>query len=300
MAGCAASHNQLVAASGVGRSSTDRAEALIAHVHTCSQALKPPPNRRWHALQNGLQLNPQYKLPKMRYKGGTPPPQVIQIEGSSSSSTAQGLDQQQERPGSSSGGSGGGKRLIAEVPPKGGSEEQPAFALLASKRQQRQQQQQQQQQPQPLTGSAGAAAQQHAAPPPATQLQQQRLQPQIEYRGKPASAVTITLPLPAAVAAAVRRAPASARAAACAETVRVQVPGCQALEVQLPFAVSAAGGCAELAPTATGGDSLVLTLPYRPFGSVLEELRQAAMAADGQRSGGSGAPAADNDLSELD
>jgi hypothetical protein len=79
--------------------------------------------------------------------------------------------------------------------------------------------------------------------------------------------------------------------------VRVQVPGCQLLEVHLPFAVSAAGGCAELAPAAKGGDSLVLTLPYRPFTSVLEELRQAAAAADGQLSG---APVADSDFSELD
>ena len=262
-----------------------------------SSALTPSLNC-WPCLQNGLRLNPQYKLPKMRYKGGTPPPHVIRLEGGDSSSTSSGSTAQlleQKQPGSSSGGSGGGKRLIAEVPLEGTSAGQPAFALLANKRQQRQRQ------PPPLsTGIAEAAAAQQAAQPAAAQSQQQRLQPQIEYAGTPASAVTITLPLPAAAAAAVRRAPASARAAVCAEIVRVQVPGCQPLEVQLPFAVSAAGGSAELVPAAKGGDSLVLTLPYRPFDSVLTELRQAAAAADGPRGGGSGAPVADGDLSDLD
>ena len=211
---------------------------------------------------------------------------------------------QQQLAGIGSSSSAGGKRLIAEVPPAGETAEQPAFALLANKRQQRQHQQQQ-----PAAaaaaaalpgaaeaaGAAGTATQQQQAAPleAAPYLQQHKLQAQMEYSGKPATAVIITLPLPAAAAVAVRRAPACARAAVSAETVRVQVPGCQPIEVQLPFAVSAAGGSAELAPApgGKGGDSLVLTLPYRPFSSVVEELRQAAVAADGQ--GGS-------DLSELD
>lgn len=252
-----------------------------------------PPAFTVPALQCDLELDPQYKLPKMRYKGDAPPPQRIRAEGGGSASSSGGglvTPQQQQKQQQSGGSSSSTKPLIAEVGPDG--EEAPAFALLASKRQQRQQQaaaagrkpaQAAQQQPSAGPGSsigaAGAQQQQGQTPTAVTE----QLQPQIEYIGMPVTAVDITLPLPAAVAAAAQQDPAAISAAVCTETVRVQVPGCQAVEVRLPFAVSAAGGSAELhaADAATSGSSLVLRLPYQPFSSVLEELQQAAGAVEG-------------------
>ncbi|EFN57014.1 hypothetical protein CHLNCDRAFT_143682 [Chlorella variabilis] len=260
------------------------------------------------AQMTGQELNPQYKLPKMRYKGDAPPPQRIRLEGD-----AAARQQQQQRPGSAG---GPGKRLIAEVPAEG---EEPSFALLASKRQQRQRRPEQAavaatnpiaQATEPAVPQGGIAdgPEQQVAQPAARPAQQQQgppeqLHPLIEYRGKPATCVAITVPLPAAAAAAAQRDPGAIGASVCAEVVRVQAPGCQPLEVQLPFAVSAAGATAEVTLAAApagkdkAGSSLVLTLPYRPFSSVLDELRQAASAADGAMQHSS---PGSNSLSQLD
>lgn len=277
--------------------------------------------------QVGLELDPQYKLPKMRYKGGTPPPQFIRMQGGPGGGAAGGSSGGGSGAGPAAGGAasaaeapavgqaGAGSRgstaanskpLIAEVGSDG--EEPPAFALLASKRQARQRQapvQAQQQQP---TADA-PQAQRDSGLQPSTEQQPAapvQLLPQIEYVGKPATEVCIRLQLPAAAAAAAQQDLETISTAVCAETVRVEAPGCAPLEVRLPFAVSAAGGSAELRPTAgsisRGGSSdggkasgsggsgaqLVLRLPYHPFSSVLEELRQAAGAAEGQPSGGGG------------
>lgn len=257
-------------------------------------------------VQTGLELDPQYRLPKMRYKGqGGPPPQYIrvapEVAAGAASTTADsggaGNDGGHTTLGAGEGRAGGDRvPLIKEVRAAGEDEDgTPSFALLASKRQQRQ--------------SAAAAAlrtkQQPLAPAPAAaadsgqQPRQQegqqgqgeglpQLQPRIEYQGKPATAVCISVSLPPAAAVTAVRHPASMQASVCAEVVRLRVPGCQPLEVQLPFAVTAAGGSAELAPDGKGsgaGASLLLRLPYRPFSNVLAELREAATAAEGQGSG---------------
>lgn len=307
------------------------------HVHAVA-FLNPPlhlPVLAWSGLavlQTGLELDLQYRLPKMRYKGGDSPlPQMIRVDPSLLSSG-------DGRAGSNEGG-GASKPLIAEVPAQPpqaerGEEGTPAFALLAGKRQQRQQaagaaaalQQKQRQVVSGAAGPAAAGAAAEASSPapsggqvaasPAASVEQQgqaqaqgqlpQLQPRIEYVGKPATAVSITIPLPPAAAAAAASDPHSLRTTVCAEAVQVQAPGCEVLEMRLPFAVSAGAGRAELAPagdspssspapTPAGksstsvGMALRLHLPYRPFSSVLEELRQAqaAAAADGQRQGGS-------------
>lgn len=127
--------------------------------------------------------------------------------------------------------------------------------------------------------------------------QRHQLQAQVEYEGKPATAVCITVPLPPAAAATARHHPRSVQASVCAERVAVALPGCRPLEVQLPFAVGAAGGSAELRqdpPGVGGSSSLVLRLPYRPIASLLQVLRQAAPAAEG------GADGSSNSLMDLD
>ena len=269
----------------------------------------PPPNHST-CLQVGLELDPQYKLPKMRYKGGTPLPQFIRVRGQGGSSSSNGggsvgpaaggaadaadaAAASQAGAGGSSNAGGSSKPLIAEVGSDG--EEPPAFALMASKRQARQRQAAPQRQQAPAP--AAAPQQQESRPQPAAEQQSAwpaQLQPQIEYVGRPATEVCIRLQLPTAAAAAAQQDPDAISTAICAEAVRVQAPGCAPLELRLPFAVSAAGGTAELQAAAGGGGSgkggsqLVLRLPYRPFSSVLEELRQAAGAAEGQPgSGGS-------------
>lgn len=269
-------------------------------------------------LQVGLELDPQYKLPKMRYKGGTPPPQFIRLQGQPGSSgsggsagpaaaageagPAVGAAGQAGAGGSSS--TAGSKPLIAEV--GSDEEEPPAFALLASKRQARQRQAVVVRQQAPAAAAA-PQSQQESAPQSVQQSAEQspagpvQLQPQmIEYVGKPATEVCVRVQLPASVAAAVQQDPEAISTGVCAETVRVEAPGCAPLEVRLPFAVSAVGGSAEVQAAAAGGCSsgsgssesgssgaqLVLRLPYRPFSSVLDELRQAAGAAEGHPSGG--------------
>ena len=305
---------QMVGGVGQGQAATrfHTIDPMPAPVQRCSDLLLRP-CQQWplHApleLQTGQELNPQYKLPKMRYKGDAPPPQRIRLEGD-----AAARQQQQQRPGSAG---GPGKRLIAEVPAEG---EEPSFALLASKRQQRQRRPEQAavaaanpiaQATEPAVPQGGIAdgPEQQVAQPAARPAQQQQgppeqLHPLIEYRGKPATCVAITVPLPAAAAAAAQRDPGAIGASVCAEVVRVQAPGCQPLEVQLPFAVSAAGATAEVTLAAApagkdkAGSSLVLTLPYRPFSSVLDELRQAASAADGAMQHSS---PGSNSLSQLD
>ena len=241
-------------------------------------------------MQCKLPLDPQYKLPKMKYKGsGSPPPLVIDDDplrgpsvGAAGFGVQGGLQQQQQRP-----------PLIAEVAPPGG--EAPAFALLATKRQRRQLQQKQQQ---AAATSAAAAVQQEdsaaAAAPgtPGAHQQAQQLQARVEFVGKPATSARVTVFLPQAVAAAARRGLAGSSGgggelsvAVCAERGTVAAPGCTPLELVLPFAVAAEGGRAELAAS---GDALVLTLSYRPFASVLRELQQEKAEAAAAAQGGSG------------
>ncbi|KAL4856090.1 PIH1 domain-containing protein 1 [Chlorella vulgaris] len=242
----------------------------------------------------GLELSPQYKLPKMRYKGEMPPPPArIRPQGGPGAL-------RQQHAGSAGGGSGSSKRLITEVSPA--ADEAPSFALLASKRQQRLQQEAVQPavaMPQSAGGDGGAAV--TAASQQAVQKEQreqdgqlEKLHAQVHYRGSPVDFVAIAVPLPAAALAAAQHEANAISTSVCADTVRVQAPGCQPLKVKLPFAVSAAGGTAEVVVGGDTAGSLMLMLPYRPFSSVLEELGQAAGAADGHSSPKSSC------LSELD
>lgn len=273
--------------------------------------------------QTGLELDPQYRLPKMRYKGQDgPPPQFIRVAPEVAAGAAPqaadgagiGSGEQADAGAVGRTASGSSAPLIKEVPP-GGEEEDgaPAFALLASKRQQRQTtaaDAQRTKQPPlaPPQAAAGAAAGGPDQQPRQQEGQQgqgellSQLQPRIEYLGKPATAVCISVPLPPAVAVTAARQPASVQASVCAEVVRLRVPGCQPLEVQLPFAVDAAGASAELAADGKSGGagaSLLLRLPYRPYGSVLAELRGAAAAAAGQ-AGAAAKSAVAGGLMELD
>lgn len=246
---------------------------LLAASRTVSRrslttVLSPPT-----AVQLGMELDPQYRLPKMRYKGELPPPPArIQMSG-------QVQDGRLRRPS---------KPVIAEVPKES---RKPAFALLASKRQRAKV---------PAAAAPPAAAPKGGGQPACTAEQQtaqgtseqeqqggqqlETLRPQVSFVGRPATAVTITVPLPAAVAVTSLRHARSVSCSVCAETVHVRAPGCQPLSVKLPFAVSAEGGTAEVEQGSGGGASLVLALPYRPYGSVLEELQEAARAAEGPAS----------------
>lgn len=241
----------------------------------------------------------------MRYKGqGGPPPQFIRVAPEVAADAAVpaadsgpvGIGGDYAAGGVGGGSaSAGGAPLIKEVLPGGEEDGTPAFALLASKRQQRQTvtaaaQRTKQQSGTPSQAEPAAAAEPEGRLRPQEGQQGQgdglpQLQPRIEYQGKPATAVCISVPLPPAAAVTARRQPASVQASVCAQVVRLRVPGCQPLEVQLPFAVNAAGASAELAAEGKGGAagaSLLLRLPYRPFSSVLAELRGAAAAAEGR------------------
>ncbi len=259
----------------------------------------------------------------MRYKGQDgPPPQFIRVAPEVAAGAA---PQIADSAGIGSGGEhaaagavgrtagGSSAPLIKEVPP-GGEEEDgaPAFALLASKRQQRQStaaaaQRTKQPPLAPPQAATGAAAEPDQQPRQQDGQQGQgellsQLLPRIEYLGKPATAVCISVPLPPSAAVTAARQPASVQASVCAEVVRLRVPGCQPLEVQLPFAVNAAGASAELAADGKSGGagaSLLLRLPYRPYGSVLAELQGAAAAAAGQ-AGAAAKSAVAGGLMELD
>lgn len=207
----------------------------------------------------------------MRYKGDAPQPQYVRLDRSQQAQQAQ-------------------RQLVSEVEPPGG--EAPAFPLLAagSKRPgaagAARPAAPAAQQAAAAPGRAGAAGQ-PAAPPAvpsraaaaepcaapaalAVGKQQQLLQHNVEYLGRPVDAVQVTVRLPdGAAAAAAGRGLAEAAVEVAGHSVYITAPGWPALAVELPFAVAAAGGTAQLAP---GGRELLLTLPYRPFRAVYEEV----------------------------
>ncbi|GAB4815474.1 hypothetical protein N2152v2_002520 [Parachlorella kessleri] len=190
----------------------------------------------WAQQKNGLQLDPQYKLPKMRYKGDAPPPQYIRPDA------AQQAQQGQQQ-----------RKLIAEVDLP---DDRPAFALRAAgskraagretaaglivpqaaagghpKGEQQAGQQERFQQveasgpairgAQSTPASAGHAAG-TATDTPArasvvaqTSLAQraEQLQHSVEYLGRPAEAAQLTVHLPAQAAAQVQQSMPSTSAA---------------------------------------------------------------------------------------
>eukprot|EP00887_Chlorella_sp_A99_P003490 scaffold7.g3490.t1 len=201
----------------------------------------------WAESKHNLQLDPQYKLPKMRYKGDAPPPQLLRPDATA----RQGAGQQ------------AGQQLIAEVEAPGTcAAEGPALALPVNRAAARAVAKAV---PAPAAGAASAPV------PPAgpaageggkgdgegggSAVQLPALEHSLEFHGRPVEAVSLRV---------------------AGEEVVLAVPGCQPLAVRLPLAASARGGTAELA---ADGRELEVRLPYLPLAAAVA----AARAAQGQQ-----------------
>jgi hypothetical protein len=280
-------------------------------------------------LQNSMQLDPHFKLPKMRYKGDTPLPQFIRQDPAQQAQQAKQLISEVEddspafpllaggskRPtqrkaegsrDSSSPSAAAGAVAAPAIPPAtaapsssaagaagataaGAAKSRPPKTLGSAA--------------EPQSGVHGTAAVAGAAAQQAQQAQQQhQLQYSVEYMGRPVEAVQLTVQLPAQAAASLRAGagaggqlqvqgmpPGGRREASsgssgsssssnsgnsvkvevAGQSVHVEVPGCQVLEVELPFAVAAQGAGAELAP---GFGQLRVRLPFRPFKYLYNEV----------------------------
>lgn len=89
----------------------------------------------------------------------------------------------------------------------------------------------------------------------------------IEFVGKPVESVSITVDWPAHATA---ESMADSSAEVAGEHVYIDVPGCKALDVQLPFAVTAEGAVMQ---QARGNQQLQLRLKYLPCRQLVEQVR---------------------------
>eukprot|EP00240_Pyramimonas_obovata_P004325 CAMPEP_0118938580 /NCGR_PEP_ID=MMETSP1169-20130426/26410_1 /TAXON_ID=36882 /ORGANISM="Pyramimonas obovata, Strain CCMP722" /LENGTH=368 /DNA_ID=CAMNT_0006882555 /DNA_START=36 /DNA_END=1140 /DNA_ORIENTATION=- len=101
---------------------------------------------------------------------------------------------------------------------------------------------------------------------------QPKLHHKIFYEGTPASMVVIEVDVLS------RTKIEDVQVAVAQETVEIEVAGCQALHIQLPFAVSTAesGAALELRSDTSEDVVLRLRLPYKPYEALVEEARAKA------------------------
>jgi hypothetical protein len=176
----------------------------------------------------GAQLDPQYKLPKMRYKG-EPEPLVLPPSPDAPPSPAALL-----------GGALQGAAAAAAAAAPAAAAPRRAAGI-------------QEHRPAASAGPGGLVAMQHSV--------------KFVGRPVEAVQIEVRLPAGGGGggAAAPQFRAADVAVVVEAEVVRVEAPGCAPLSVRLPFAVAAAGASAAVGG---GGRRLTLRLPHRPFGAV--------------------------------
>lgn len=218
------------------------------------------------AARNELALDPQFKLPKMPYKGGAGPgPLRLPLDALAGPDTEAGAPEAGQRgvvvPGSAP--PAPDRPLVREVDP---ARDRGAVLRLEPTRRSKR----------PAAGlgpGAGPdaapaqlrsadAAPQPRAPAPGLHRLTGRVQPV----GRPVMAFDVTLTLPPAVADQVRSAPTALRLDVVGQDLRAAAPGCEALTVPLPCFVETGAG-ARGAVQADG--TLLLRLALRPLEDVL-------------------------------
>ncbi|KAK9867901.1 hypothetical protein WJX84_010342 [Apatococcus fuscideae] len=269
--------------------------------------------KEWVTQKTGRQLQAQYKLPKMRYKGSEIQPQDMRMDREFPLVTELSPDDPsfplltQRSPSSSRPAKAASQ--AASAPPS------TATAQPASKSSSLQHQKLQ-------GGGADAAANSRTAQPgrherlepgeaeaassqvkPGIQLpaaanaaagaasdapvggRDQQMQHKVLYEGRPVQRACISITFPAAHRANELGGPIGSSAEASSQAiaqslvevlgdrVRVATPGFQTLEVTLPLAVTATGAAADLTPQ---DRSLKLSLPYLPLASFIKQMRAQA------------------------
>lgn len=217
-------------------------------------------------MQHQVSLDPQYKLPKMRYKGDVPVPHVLRADAASTTSGDQGhaalnplICEVQPQPQGDE----------AEVPslrlPVNDAAAKAAAAAAASSSR-----------TVAATTTAGEVAQEPAAAAVAGDEQEATLpvlQHIVEFEGRPVQRVRISVQLPAGAATTARRHPDALQVVVAGEVVRVRVPGCQPLVITMPLVAAAQGSAAELA---ADGSSLMLLLPVMTVSELVAAARRGA------------------------
>ena len=211
-------------------------------------------------VQHLLQLDRQYKLPKMRYKGDAPLPQFIRSEA------AEG-PQQQLISEVESGSEGPALRLPANkegaaLAAAAGMAPSSTALVQAGQKSQAQSTEGGEEEAGPVAGDSTTTTNRSALA---------ELQHSVQFEGRPVEAVNLWVQLPAGAATTVRRHTDSLSVRVEGEVVQVQAPGCRPLTVTLPLAVTSRGGAAQLRPD---GQQLDVRLPYMPLVDVLGQLRQ--------------------------
>ena len=212
------------------------------------QAMAPQNNRLkvflvelamgWVASKHDLMLNPKFKLPRMKYKGANVQSHRIRVDPKSVVQEIKDVEDVEAiefplvtKP----------RPATVKNAPKAARGKGPGAAAAAA-------------------GGPGAA--------PSPFRFAGKLEPAVEYVGRPVTAARVT----------VRGLPEGAGAGAVAvealvDRVRVAVEGVpEALEVPLPFAVTGEGAAARLA----GAGTLVVEVPLWPLEDVVREMRKAA------------------------
>jgi hypothetical protein len=235
----------------------------------------------WVGQKYGSPLDPRFRLPKMRYKGGAVEAQRIRLERRALVTELRDVPEEPsvpllaaKRPGGAAAAAAAGAAAAAKPAPQRGQEQ--------GRQQQGQRQQQQ---------GAGAAAPAGAAA---------ELRASVAYEGCPVTHVVVSAQLPPQAAAAAaeaaaeqqqrqqqqqqqqhqqqqQQAAAPPQLSVAGRELLLEAPGCRPLRLDLGFFVDARAAQAELAP----GGALRVRLPQRPVAAVLEELRRAAPHALG-------------------
>ncbi|KAK9824576.1 hypothetical protein WJX72_011454 [[Myrmecia] bisecta] len=238
----------------------------------------------WVSQKAGLNLDPQYKLPRMRYKGDIIQEQFIRSDKKGPVLEMQDVPEEPKFP------------LLLNKRPPAAPQPAPNPTILtlpqaatshldrrpglASARSALLGGPQPAPQPEPLLQARAGAGQAAstgvgATAEGATASAAGQLAHTISYEGRPAEAVNLSVDLPQSSG---QLAAAQIQVEVCGERVTVRIPTCPPLKAQLPFAVAADGSEAILAAE---GRKLDLRLPYRPFRSMLFEMREVAPHAFG-------------------
>jgi len=192
----------------------------------------------WTCSKHDLELDPKFKLPRMKYKGEKVQTHLIRKDP---------------------------KRVVQEVQEV---EEEPTFPLVTKKLPATVKNRPKAERGEPTEGSSGVGEGARESGPQASQVA-------VEYEGRPVERVRISVSWGTGEG---RGGSESVQVedvavAVTGETLEVRAKGVRDVDVPLPFAVDAGAAVCELRP---GGRALDVILPYRPLSSVVQEMRETA------------------------
>jgi hypothetical protein len=207
----------------------------------------------WVGQKYGTPLDPKFKLPKMRYKGGQVEAQRIRVDRKPLVTELRDVPEAPVFPLRAAGrpaiSAGKAAAAAAAAAAAGGA----------------------------AAGGAGGAAAAPAAGPGSAAQAPAALQASVTYEGRPVSHVVVTAQLPQAAASGRQARGKEPQVSVSGRQLLLEAPGCRALQLELAFFVDAARAEAQLSPSG----ELRLRLPHRTPAAAVEELRRCSPHALG-------------------